>query len=73
MVLGLVVDFWVLIFRAWWSGVFAGGFREKPCAERGFLLVCLWWIAGELWWVDGRILGVKNFSLFRNLFLGGCG
>ncbi len=30
MVLGLVVDFSVLIFLVWWSGVFAGGF-EKNC------------------------------------------
>jgi hypothetical protein len=29
MVLGLVVDFGGLIFMAWWSGVFAGGFEKK--------------------------------------------
>jgi hypothetical protein len=29
MVLGLVVDFWGLIFMAWWSGVFAGGFAKS--------------------------------------------
>ena len=29
MVMGLVVDFWVLIFLAWWSGVFAGGFAKN--------------------------------------------
>jgi hypothetical protein len=29
MVLGMVVDFWGLIFLAWRSGVFAGGFREN--------------------------------------------
>jgi hypothetical protein len=29
MVPGLVVDFWGLIFSAWWSGVFAGGFEKN--------------------------------------------
>jgi hypothetical protein len=29
MVLGMVVDFWGLIFPAWWSGLFAGGFAEN--------------------------------------------
>ena len=33
----------------WWRGVFAGGFREKWGAERGFLMVNLWWIGGETW------------------------
>ena len=32
MVMGLVVDFWGLIFSAWWSGVFAGGFA-KNCVQ----------------------------------------
>jgi hypothetical protein len=39
MVLGLVVDFWGLIFRAPWSGVFAGGFEKKGCRT--------WFFAGE--------------------------
>jgi hypothetical protein len=29
MVMGLVVDYWELIFLAWWSGVFAGGFEKN--------------------------------------------
>jgi hypothetical protein len=29
MVLGMVVDFWGLIFPARWSDVFAGGFAEN--------------------------------------------
>jgi hypothetical protein len=29
MVLGMVVDFWGLIFMGWWSGIFAGGFRKS--------------------------------------------
>jgi hypothetical protein len=33
----------------WWSGDFAGGFAKKGCAERGFLMVNLWWIGGETW------------------------
>jgi len=28
---------------------FAEGFWQKRCAERGFLMVNLWWIAGESW------------------------
>jgi hypothetical protein len=27
--------------------VFTGGFGKKRGAERGFLMVNLWWIAGE--------------------------
>jgi hypothetical protein len=29
--------------------VFTGGFWQKRVAERGFLMVNLWWIAGESW------------------------
>jgi hypothetical protein len=43
---------------------FCWGFCRKRRAERGFLLVSLWWIAGELWCVDGVILGVENFPFF---------
>src|SRR5437879_3043144 len=70
MVLGLVVDFWGLIFLEWWSGVFAGGFREKWLVERGFLLVSLWWIDGELWCVDRRILGVEKCATFSRFIFG---
>jgi hypothetical protein len=28
--------------------VFAGGFGQKRGAERGFSLVNLWWVAGEM-------------------------
>jgi len=31
------------------EGVFCWGFCEKWCAERGFLMVKTWWIAGETW------------------------
>jgi hypothetical protein len=49
---------------------FCGGFCEKRCAERGFLLVSLWWIDGELWCVDGRILGRDFFHFFEIYFCG---
>jgi hypothetical protein len=62
-----VIFFGVVEWRFCW------GFWEKWGAECGFLLVSLWWIAGESWCVDGRISGVENFSLFRDLFLGECG
>jgi hypothetical protein len=40
-------------------------------AERGFLMVNLWWIAGESWEVDGRISGSKNMPRFADLFFEG--
>jgi hypothetical protein len=52
---------------------FCWGFSRKRRVQRGFLMVRLWWMRGELWCIGGRILGVKNFPLFRDLFLGGCG
>jgi len=39
MVLGLAVDFWGLIFLAWWSGVFAGVSGKMACSA--------WFFAGE--------------------------
>jgi hypothetical protein len=38
--------------------------------ERGFLVVKLWWIAGESWEVDGQFSGSKNMTLFRIYFEG---
>jgi DNA gyrase/topoisomerase IV subunit A len=35
----------------------------------GFLVVKLWWIAGESWEVDGQFSGSKNMPLFPDLFL----
>jgi hypothetical protein len=52
---------------------FCRGFCKKWRVERGFLLVSLWWMRGELWCVGGRILGVKDFPFFRDLFLGWIG
>jgi hypothetical protein len=36
------------------------GFWQKLVAERGLLMVNLWWNRGELWFVDGHFLGSKN-------------
>src|ERR1700733_5758511 len=66
---------WWWIFRGYFLGVvewrFCWGFLKKWGAERGFLLVSLWWIDGESWCVDGRILRGEIFPLFQDLFLGG--
>jgi hypothetical protein len=37
---------------------------------RGFLVVKLWWIAGESWEIDGQFSGPKNMPLFR-IYFGG--
>jgi hypothetical protein len=47
---------------------FCWGFWQKRCAERGFLMVNLWWIAGETWCVDGHFSGSKNVPFSQNLF-----
>jgi hypothetical protein len=52
--------------------VFAGGFGKNRGAERGFLMVILWWIRGELWLVDGRVSRVENPSLSEDLFFVDC-
>jgi hypothetical protein len=70
---GVGGGFWGVNFFGAAEWCFCWGFWEKLRAERGFLMVKLWWLRGELWCVDGRILGGRNFPLFRDLFLGGCG
>jgi hypothetical protein len=57
-----------VFFDLWWSGVFAGVFGKKRCAERGFLMVNSWWIAGKSWWVDGHFLPSKIFLFFQLYF-----
>ena len=54
-----------------WRGgtLFLLGFWRKRVVGRGFLVVNLWWIAGESWEVDGQFSGSKNMPLFLNLFL----
>jgi hypothetical protein len=54
---------------AWRRGVFAGGFREKCGAERGFLMVKTWWIAGETGWEDTIFLKSEIMPRFSDLFL----
>jgi hypothetical protein len=44
--------------------VFLRGVLEKMGAERGFLMVNLWWVRGELWSVDDWFLAAENFPLF---------
>jgi hypothetical protein len=38
-----------VFFLGWGNGVFAGGFCENVVADGGFLMVNLWWNAGERW------------------------
>jgi hypothetical protein len=47
---------------------FCWGFWQKRGAERGFLMVNLWWFAGESWHVDGHFSGSKIFHFSRNYF-----
>jgi hypothetical protein len=49
--------------------VFLQGFWRKRCPGRGFFVVNLWWIRGELWCVGVVIWRLKNLSLFEDLFL----
>jgi hypothetical protein len=62
-----------MLFRYFLGGVegpcFCWGFWQKRVVGRGFLVVKLWWIAGESWWVDGQDSGSKNMPLFTDLFL----
>jgi hypothetical protein len=44
------------------------GVLQKRGAERGFLMVNLWWIAGESWLVDGHFSGSKIFHFPRIYF-----
>jgi hypothetical protein len=48
---------------------FCWGFWQKWVVERGFLMVNLWWIRGELWLVDGHFSGAKNMPHFGDLSL----
>jgi hypothetical protein len=48
--------------------LFLLGFGKNVVVERGFLVVKLWWIAGESWEVDGHFSGSKNMPLFPDLF-----
>jgi hypothetical protein len=48
---------------------FCWGLWQKRMVGRGFLVVKLWWIAGESWEVDGQDSGSKNMPFFPDLFL----
>ena len=48
---------------------FCWGFWQKQVAERGFLMVNLWWIDGETWSIDGHFLPLKILHGFRIYFL----
>jgi hypothetical protein len=37
-------------------------------AERGFLMVNLWWIRGESWLVDGGFFRTKDMPRISDLF-----
>jgi hypothetical protein len=46
--------------------VFCGVFLEKADAERGVLMVSLWWIAWWMWSLDARFfLSAQKFWLVR--------
>src|SRR5271155_4914608 len=39
---------------------FCRGFCKKWLFRRGYLMVSLWWSAGDLWCADGQFPGLKN-------------
>jgi hypothetical protein len=51
-----------------WFSAFLLGVWQKRVVERGFFVVNLWWIRGELWWVDGRFSDHKNTPRISHLF-----
>jgi hypothetical protein len=80
MVMGLMVDIWWLIFLAWRKGVFAGGFQEKRCIERGFSMVKCGGGVVNRGVLNGAFLVAKDTPCFKYffgeasyLFLSGCG
>jgi hypothetical protein len=54
-----------IIFRGWFTG-FCWGFGKSGCAERGFLMVKLWWIGYIAWFLLPRFWARKicHFSAF---------
>jgi len=52
--------------------VFLEVFWEKWCAERGFWVVNLWWIAWSSWTTDGRDSAAKKWdTTLKFIFKGG--
>jgi hypothetical protein len=58
-----------LFFLGWLEWCFCRGFWENVAADRGFLVVKSWWIAGERWSGNDLKSGAKNTPLFSELFL----
>jgi hypothetical protein len=52
------------------EGYFCRGFCEKRGADGGFLMVNLWWNAGEIWSENDHISHAKNLPHFSDLFFG---
>src|SRR5580692_1061363 len=65
-----IEGFYSIFFWSWFSR-FCWGFWQKRGAERGFLMVNLWWIAGENVVLIDTFSASENFPLLLNLFLVG--
>jgi len=50
--------------------LFLQGVWQKRVTERGFLMVNLWWNAGESWQVDGRFFGCEKQATDSGFILG---
>jgi hypothetical protein len=53
--------------------VFLQGFWENVAADRGFLMVKSWWIAGERWSENGLRSGARNMPLFFGIIFEAAG
>jgi hypothetical protein len=65
-----LIGIWTRYFFGGEFSSFCRGFWRKWVAERGFLMVNLWWIRGESWLVDGGFLRTKNMPRISDLFFG---
>jgi hypothetical protein len=61
---------WPLFFCGG-KGRFCWGFWKNQSAERGFLMVRLWFFGGKSWCVDGHFFGAKKHATFLNYFFRG--
>jgi hypothetical protein len=53
------------------DGVFAGVFEKSGAQNVVFLLVSLWWIAGESWCVGWCFFRLEKMPLSSSLFFAG--
>jgi hypothetical protein len=60
----------VSIFSGVAGWCFCGGFCGNEVADRGFLMVNLWWNAGERWLENDHNSNAKNMPHFLDLFFG---